>query len=91
LLVPQVAVGSSQLGSYVYVVGPDNKLAQNFVTLGADYGQLVAVTKGVAKGQSVVVGNLLKIGPGTLVKPEPAESSEKTAEASGTSPASGSR
>lgn len=71
LLVPQVAVQSSQLGKYVYVAGRDNKIEQRFVTLGDDYDPLVVVTRGVAKGESVVVGNLLKIGPGALVKPVP--------------------
>jgi membrane fusion protein, multidrug efflux system len=73
LLVPQVAVESSQLGKYVYVVGRDNKIEQRFVTLGDDYDPLVVVTRGVAKGESVVVGNLLKIGPGALVKPVPTQ------------------
>lgn len=73
LLVPQVAVGSSQLGKYVYVVGRDNKVEQRFVTLGDDYDPLVVVTRGVAKGESVVVGNLLKIGPGAPVKPVPTQ------------------
>jgi multidrug efflux system membrane fusion protein len=73
LLVPQVAVGASQLGKYVYVVGQGSKVEQRFVTLGADYGPLVAVSKGVAAGESVIVGNLLKIGPGTAVKPVPAK------------------
>ena len=72
LLVPQVAVGSSQLGKYVYVVGHDNKVEQRFVTVGDDYDPLVVITRGVAKGESVVVGNQLKIGPGALVKPVPA-------------------
>ena len=73
LLVPQVAVGSNQLGKYVYVVGRDNRIEQRFVTLGDDYNPLVVVTRGVAKGESVVVGNLLKIGPGALVKPVPSQ------------------
>lgn len=71
LLVPQVAVGSSQLGSYVYIVGQGGKLEQRAVTLGSDYDPLVAVAKGVTEGESVVVGNLLKIGPGMTVKPVP--------------------
>jgi membrane fusion protein, multidrug efflux system len=71
LLVPQVAVGSSQLGSYVYVVGQGGKLDQRYVTLASDYDPLVVVSKGVAEGESVVVGNLLKIGPGMTVKPVP--------------------
>jgi membrane fusion protein, multidrug efflux system len=81
LLVPQVAVQSSQLGSYVYIIGQDNKLTQQFVTLGSDYGPLVVVSKGVSKGQSVVVGNLLKVGQGTTVKPEPAKLAEDAAPA----------
>jgi membrane fusion protein, multidrug efflux system len=71
LLVPQIAVNASQLGQYLYIVGPDNKVEQRFVTLGANYGDLVAVSKGVAKGQLVVTGNLLKTGPGMPVKPVP--------------------
>lgn len=83
LLVPQIAVNSSQLGKYVYVVGQGDKVEQRFVTLGADYGPLVVVTKGVAEGEPVVVGNLLKIGPGMTVKPVPAQSAQQTADARG--------
>ncbi|AXF25542.1 efflux transporter periplasmic adaptor subunit [Burkholderia pyrrocinia] len=71
LLVPQVAVGSNQLGQYVYIVGPGNHLEQRYVTLGADYAPFVAVLKGVVNGESVVVGNLLKLGPGAVVRPTP--------------------
>ena len=35
LLVPQTAIGSSQLGKYVYIVGDGNKAEQKLVTLGA--------------------------------------------------------
>ncbi len=83
LLVPQVAVGSSQLGKYLYVVGQDDKVEQRFVTLGADYDPLVAVSKGVAEGESVVVGNLLKLGPGMLVKPVPAQPRRQSATSQG--------
>jgi membrane fusion protein, multidrug efflux system len=79
LLVPQIAVGSSQIGKYVYVVGTGDKVEQRYVTLGADYGPLVVVSKGVAAGQSVIVGNLLKIGPGTLVDPVAAQPGTQTA------------
>jgi multidrug efflux system membrane fusion protein len=83
LLVPQVAVNSSQLGQYVFVVGPDNKAEQRFVTLGASFGTLVAVSKGVAKDEPVVVGNLLKIGPGAQVKPAPAAAAPQAAAGGG--------
>ncbi len=68
LLVPQVAIGSSQLGKYVYVVGADGKVEQRPVTLGSTEGSLVAVS-GVTEGSPVITGNLQKIGPGMPVKP----------------------
>jgi membrane fusion protein, multidrug efflux system len=67
LLVPQAAVGSSQIGKFVYVVGPDNKAEQRYVSLGPTDGDLVVVTKGVKEGDSIIVGNLQKLGPGAAV------------------------
>jgi multidrug efflux system membrane fusion protein len=69
LMVPETALGSSQLGKYVYVVGEGNKADQRLVSLGPTDGGLVAVMKGVAEGEQVINGNLQKIGPGALVKP----------------------
>jgi membrane fusion protein, multidrug efflux system len=73
LMVPQVALGSSQLGKYVYVVGKGNTVDQRIVTLGANSGDLVAVLSGVAEGDQVITGNLQKIGPGMPISPLPAE------------------
>jgi membrane fusion protein, multidrug efflux system len=70
LLVPQTALGSTQLGKYVYVVGPDNKAEQKIVALGATDGDSVAVT-GLAETDQVITGNLQKIGPGSPVMPLP--------------------
>jgi multidrug efflux system membrane fusion protein len=69
LMVPQTALGSGQLGKYVYVVGEGNKADQRLVSLGPSVGDLVAVRKGVAEGEQVINGNLQKIGPGALVQP----------------------
>lgn len=71
LMVPQTALGSSQLGKYVYVVGEGNKVDQRLVSLGPNDGDLVAVLKGVSEGEHVISGNLQKIGPGALVQPLP--------------------
>jgi membrane fusion protein, multidrug efflux system len=71
LLVPQIAVGSSQIGRFVYVVGKDHKAEQRMVTLGRTLGELVVVENGVNEGDSVIVGDLQKIGPGAPVVPEP--------------------
>lgn len=69
LMVPQTALGSSQLGKYVYIAN-DGKVDQRFVTLGATDGNLVVVNKGVREGDQVIVGNLQKIGPGMPVQPQ---------------------
>ena len=69
LTVPRVAVGSGQLGKYLYVVGGDSRVEQHIVTLGPTDGDLVAVFTGVAEGDRIIVGNLQKIGPGSPVQP----------------------
>ena len=69
LMVPQAAIGSSQLGKYLYVVGHEDKVERRLVSLGPTDGNLVAVMSGVSEGESVICGNLQKIGPGALVKP----------------------
>jgi membrane fusion protein, multidrug efflux system len=68
LLVPQIALGSSQLGKYVYVVGPGSKAEQKIVTLGPTEGDSVSVT-GLTENDQVITGNLQKIGPGSPVSP----------------------
>lgn len=71
LLVPQVALGSNQLGKFVYVVD-QGKVGMRLVDLGPTDGALVSVTKGVVEGDQVISGNLQKIGPGMPVTPMPA-------------------
>jgi len=70
LMVPQTAIGSSQLGKYVYVVGADGKAEQKLVTLGSSDGDMISV-KGLADSDKVITGNLQKIGPGSPVAPLP--------------------
>jgi membrane fusion protein, multidrug efflux system len=66
LLVPQVALGSSQFGKYVYVA-EQGKAVQRMVSIGATYGDLVVINKGVTAHDAVIVGNLQKIAPGAPV------------------------
>jgi len=70
LLVPQVALGSSQLGKYVYVVGEGNKVEQKLVSLGHNDGEFATVLAGVKESDQVIVGNLQKIFPGMEVSPQ---------------------
>ncbi len=75
-MVPQTALGSSQLGKYVYVVGKGNKVDQRMVSLGPINGDQVAILSGVSEGDQVITGNLQKIGPGMPVSPLPAETGQ---------------
>lgn len=70
LMVPQVALGSNQLGKFVYVVD-QGKVGMRLVDLGPTEGSLISVTKGVAEGDQIISGNLQKIGPGMPVTPVP--------------------
>jgi membrane fusion protein, multidrug efflux system len=71
LMVPQVAVGSSQQGKYVYIVGEGNKVERRVVTLGPSDGEQVSVLQGIGVDDKIIVGNLQKIGPGAPVQPLP--------------------
>jgi multidrug efflux system membrane fusion protein len=70
-MAPQTALGSNQMGKFVYVVGAGDKAEMRLLTLGPMDGDLVSVTKGLSEGERVIVGNLQKIGPGSPVKPLP--------------------
>ena len=77
LMAPQAALGSSQMGKYVYVVGADDRVELRLLTLGPTDGDLVSVPKGLSEGDRIIVGNLQKIGPGSPVKPLPSPEKPK--------------
>jgi membrane fusion protein, multidrug efflux system len=68
-MAPQTALGSNQMGKFVYVVGAGDKAELRLLTLGPIDGDFVSVTKGLTEGERVIVGNLQKIGPGSPIKP----------------------
>lgn len=73
LLVPQVALGSSQLGKFVYVVSEGNKVEQKLISIGHADGEMVTVAGGVKESDMVITGNLQKIFPGMEVSPQVAK------------------
>jgi RND family efflux transporter MFP subunit len=80
LLVPERAVGTDQRGSYVFVLGPEDKVEQRYVQTGPLYpGNLLLIDQGLKPGEQVVVEGLQRLRPGLKVKPQaasaPAESS----------------
>jgi membrane fusion protein, multidrug efflux system len=83
--VPRSAVLSDQQGNYVYVVGPDNKVAQRRVQLGQSTPRVAVVMGGLAEGETVVVEGLQRIRQGAVVNPGPP--SAPLPEASPTAPA----
>jgi multidrug efflux system membrane fusion protein len=66
--VPVVALQSNSNGSFVFVVGPDNKVKQTPVTPGATFTDRVVIDKGLEEGQSVVTEGQLLLVDGSTVK-----------------------
>ena len=79
LMVPQAAVGSSQLGKYLYVIGDGSKVEMRQVTLGPVEGEKVAILDGIQAHDKVITGNLQKIGPGMPVQALPPQEKQAAA------------
>ncbi len=72
LAIPAAAVLSDQQGSYVYVVGADNKAVQRRITLGQAVGPLTTVSTGLKQGEVIVVDGVQRVRPNQPVSPSPA-------------------
>lgn len=66
--VPQAAVQQSDQSRAVMVVGPDNKAALRPVQTGSWIGADMVITGGLKEGEAVIVDNLVKVRPGTVVQ-----------------------
>ncbi len=67
LLVPVTAVQTNQDGQYVLIVGPDNKVAQRTVTVGAQIAQNFIVESGLKLGERVITDGIQKVKVGETV------------------------
>ena len=67
ILIPQAAVQRGAPGTYVYVVNPDQTVSVRKVTLGAGDAVNIAITQGLAAGESVVVDGADKLKDGAKV------------------------
>lgn len=72
LVVPDVAIGTEQVKKFVYVVGPENKVSQKFVTLGPLQGDMRVIREGLTPDDKVVVNGLMRVRPGVTVTPQAA-------------------
>lgn len=69
-VLPESAVQSDQRGSYVYVVGKDDKVERRPVQTGAVTDRGLAITQGLGGGEKVVLYAGGFLNPGETVKPK---------------------
>lgn len=67
-LVPAAAILRGTPGTYVYLVGADRTVSVRPVVVGAQNGDVVAVTKGLAPGDQVVVDGTDKLHDGSRIE-----------------------
>ncbi|HEY3624085.1 MAG TPA: efflux RND transporter periplasmic adaptor subunit [Roseiarcus sp.] len=70
LLTRNEAIGTSQEGSYVLVVGADNVVERRVVTTGVRDGQLRVIESGLSPGDWVVTEGIQRAFPGAKVDPQ---------------------
>jgi membrane fusion protein (multidrug efflux system) len=75
LLIPEKAVRTLQGGTFVLVVGTDDKVEQRRVRLGPAYSGNRVVESGLHAGERVITEGLQKVKAGMVVKPTTASDS----------------
>jgi RND family efflux transporter MFP subunit len=83
LLVPDMALGSDQGGTYVLVVNQDNVVEQRRVETGALVDTQRVIEKGLDAADRVVVNGMLRVIPGQKVDPQTQTAAASTAASSG--------
>jgi membrane fusion protein (multidrug efflux system) len=72
-LVPQSAVFQTEKGYFLFVLDRENKVAIRPVKTGEWVGSDWLILAGLNPGDRVILDNLLKLRPGALVSPQPAD------------------
>lgn len=67
-VVPQTAVMQNEGGRYVWVASPDGKAVQRPIRAGGWLGKDWVVLEGLKQGDPVIVDNLSRLRPGTVVQ-----------------------
>ncbi len=68
VVVPVIAIQTSQTGEYVYVVKPDMTAEMRPVTTGLRVRQEIVIEKGLKTGEAVVTEGQLRLAPGMKVR-----------------------
>lgn len=74
LSIPRAAVLSDQQGTYVYVLGPENKVEARRIRLGQSTPALAIIVDGLKEGETVILEGIQRARPGAVVTPSPASS-----------------
>ena len=69
--IPRAAVMSDQSGSYVFVVGTDNKVERRRSNWASRPPTLAVIADGLKQGEQVILEGLQRARPGIVVKPGP--------------------
>jgi membrane fusion protein, multidrug efflux system len=72
LVIPQSAIAQDQAGTYVFVVGADNKAMMRKVKIEMQRDGTAIVREGLAAGDRVIVQGQARVRPGMTVAPSPA-------------------
>ncbi|MCL4169993.1 UNVERIFIED_CONTAM: hypothetical protein GTU68_027706, partial [Idotea baltica] len=77
--IPQRGIQLTPQGATVLVVGEDNVVEVRAVTLGELYNDSWRIIDGLQVNEKIVVDGVQKIGPGSIVDPQPFESTNEPA------------
>jgi len=83
IVVPKPAIGQGPQGPFVYVVGSENTSAVRPVRLGRELAGGIVVSSGLTDGERIVVDGVIRVRPGTAVRPVEATASAPKAGAGG--------
>jgi membrane fusion protein (multidrug efflux system) len=84
--IPRKAVMSSAQGSFVWIVGAEEKVEMRPVQTGRTMGNNIVVTNGLEPGDRYVVEGVLKVQPGVQVSAVSVDAASRQAEESKTAP-----
>lgn len=67
VVVPGNAVQAGQMGTFVYVVKPDQTVELRPIKIGARIDRMITVEQGLASGETVVIEGQIRLAPGSRV------------------------
>ena len=70
LLIPSAVISRDQQGSYVYLLGSDDKVTRQNISLAQRYGSLTEVTDGLKADDQVIINGFVSLSIGQTVRPE---------------------